>query len=123
MLANSLDAQREISRAQDVFLAAGATRPLHFRHPFGFRAPWTQFHVKAASVQPVFWSINPRDFQNPGAKTIVKRVLTAIHPGAIVLLHDGREGRAQTLEALKLLVPKLREQGYQFLRVDELQAP
>lgn len=121
MLANSIDAQSEISRAQEAFVAAGVERPAYFRHPFGYRAPWTQFHVKAASVKPVFWSLNPRDFQNPGAKTICARVVAAIHPGAIVLLHDGREHRGQTVEALRRLVPKLREQGYEFVRVDQLQ--
>ena len=46
-------------------------------------------------------------------------ILDKVHPGAIVVAHaNGRGGHAA--EALALTIPKLKEQGYRFVRVSEL---
>ena len=111
---------REIAEGQATLGKILAEPPRLFRHPYGFRAPWTHSQLKKAGLTSILWSVNPRDFQNPGSSTITERVLSAIHPGAVVLLHDGLEGRLQTLEAVAQLIPKLREQGYEFVTVDQL---
>ena len=46
-------------------------------------------------------------------------IMSAIRPGAIILLHDLFEN-VQTLETVKMLIPALREQGYEFVTVSEL---
>ena len=35
-------------------------------------------------------------------------------------MHDGGGDRSQTVEALKIALPKLKEQGYKFLTIDEM---
>ena len=37
----------------------------------------------------VNWSVIPRDWTNPGVSVIVDRIMEQMHPGAIILLHDG----------------------------------
>jgi hypothetical protein len=44
----------------------------------------------------------------------VRRLEEGITPGAVVLLHDGGGDRSQTVEAVALVVPELREQGWHF---------
>ena len=110
----------EIADAQATLVRMLGKAPRLFRHPFGFRAPWTHAQLKKAGLTSVLWSVNPRDFQNPGPSVIVDRVMSALHPGAIVLLHDGREEREQTLEAVDQLIPRMREQGYRFVTAEEL---
>jgi peptidoglycan/xylan/chitin deacetylase (PgdA/CDA1 family) len=67
------------------------------------------------------WSVDPRDYSQPGTQEIVRRVLGEAHPGVIVLLHDGspdgRDSREQTLEALPAIIEGLRGQGYRFVRL------
>ncbi|WP_292010685.1 polysaccharide deacetylase family protein [Chryseobacterium sp.] len=63
-------------------------------------------------------NIDPEDWQ-PGIKAdeIVKRVMAGIKQerGNIILLHDaGGETRAETIKALKVLIPALQKQGYHF---------
>jgi peptidoglycan-N-acetylglucosamine deacetylase len=56
------------------------------------------------------------------AKAIAATILGKTHPGAIVVAHaNGRRGR-HTAEALALAIPKLKEDGYQFVTVSELLA-
>ncbi|WP_232050914.1 polysaccharide deacetylase family protein [Arabiibacter massiliensis] len=67
------------------------------------------------------WNIDSQDWQKPGAGAIVNQI-EAAWPGAIVLMHDGGGDRTQTVEALRKALPRLKEQGYRFVTVDELMA-
>jgi peptidoglycan/xylan/chitin deacetylase (PgdA/CDA1 family) len=43
-----------------------------------------------------------------------------VHPGSIVLLHDGGGPRPETIAALGRLIPALRARGYAFATVPDL---
>jgi peptidoglycan/xylan/chitin deacetylase (PgdA/CDA1 family) len=55
-------------------------------------------------------------------KVIVSRVLSAVHPGAIILLHDGYNSRVETAEALPLIIRGLQRRGYVPVTVPVLMA-
>lgn len=65
------------------------------------------------------WNIDSQDWQRPGVDAIASQLESA-WPGAIVLMHDGGGDRSQTIEALKRTLPRLKEQGYRFVTIDEL---
>jgi len=44
-------------------------------------------------------------------------VLAALHPGAIVILHDGGGNRSQTVAALPAIIGGIRAGGYQIVPV------
>ena len=61
------------------------------------------------------------------ADRIAARIEDRADPGAIVCLHDGQETRAhtdrtQTIQAVRRIVPKLRDRGYRFVRLPDWQA-
>lgn len=69
-------------------------------------------------------NIDPEDWQ-PGIKAdeIVKRVMAGIKQerGNIILLHDaGGDTRAETVKALKILIPTLQKQGYHFTNLTNI---
>ena len=70
--------------------------------------------------------VDPVDWELPGVKKIVQRTLDQIHgaksdsPRNIVLLHDAGGDRSQTVEALPIIIDKLRAEGYQFTTVAKL---
>jgi peptidoglycan-N-acetylglucosamine deacetylase len=70
----------------------------------------------------VLWSADTGDYQQPGVPVIVQRALEGAHPGAIILLHDGGGTRAQTVEALPLIIRDLRARGYRLVTVPQLLA-
>jgi peptidoglycan/xylan/chitin deacetylase (PgdA/CDA1 family) len=53
-------------------------------------------------------------------RTIVRNVLGAARPGAIVLMHDGGGPRDQTVAALPRIVRGLRARGYRLVTVPQL---
>lgn len=48
-----------------------------------------------------------------------ERILAQANDGVIILLHD-KEGNFQTVDAVEMLIPKLKEEGYRFVTVSEL---
>jgi len=65
-------------------------------------------------------NLDGRDWSRPGAAAIARSITPRGDSGGIVLLHDGGGDRLQTVEALKLAVPRLKARGFQFVRVSEL---
>lgn len=49
----------------------------------------------------------------------VERILHDIKPGNIILLHD-MDGNTQTIEAIRIIIPELKKQGYEFVNIREL---
>lgn len=88
--------------------------------PF-FRAPGGNFAANVNDVAaehdqvPLGWSVDPGDWRKPGARAIHDYVAEHVHPGAIVLLHDGGGDRAGTVEALPAIIETLLAAGYEFV--------
>jgi peptidoglycan/xylan/chitin deacetylase (PgdA/CDA1 family) len=87
----------------------------YFRAPGGFWSPAMLTDAATHDLQPLGWSVDPRDWNRPGADAVVATVQKNIHDGAIVLLHDGGGNRTQTVAALERLLPWLTSQGYTFV--------
>ena len=67
------------------------------------------------------WDVDTEDWRRPGVDKIVEAIMT-VKPGQVILMHDGGGDRTQTLEALKIALPQLKDEGYTFVTVDELLA-
>jgi peptidoglycan-N-acetylglucosamine deacetylase len=63
------------------------------------------------------WDIDPSDYLQPGASVIAERVLSALRPGAVVLLHDGGGDRSQTVAALPSIIAGIHAAGYRIVPV------
>ncbi len=101
-------ARSEMAMTMDALAAAGV-RPALFRPPGGSYAPSTLDIARSLGLRVVLWSVDPADW-TPGitTKQIVARVLSAVQPGSIVLLHDGGGDRTATLKALPAIIKGIR---------------
>lgn len=57
--------------------------------------------------------------ENVSVQERIDMLLNQLKDGTIILLHDA-EGNIKTVDALKILIPMLLEQGYRFVTVKEL---
>jgi peptidoglycan/xylan/chitin deacetylase (PgdA/CDA1 family) len=105
---------QEIERAQSVLVDATGTPPRLFRSPGGDWSPAVLAAAAHHGMIPIDWDIDPRDWSRPGTANIVRRMLAA-KPGDILLCHDGGGNRAQTVEALRTVLPRLTARGYTFV--------
>jgi peptidoglycan/xylan/chitin deacetylase (PgdA/CDA1 family) len=86
---------------------ATGIQPRFFRPPYGATGPAVNRLGRSLGLVPVLWSVDSRDWQLPGTKAIVKRVLANVRPGSIVLMHDGGGDRRETLRALPAILRAL----------------
>lgn len=97
-------------------------------YPKYIRPPWGGFNLSMVRFlndrkkRFVLWSLDSRDWQrNIGVGNIIERVLGKVEPGDIILFHDGRweDISKKTVEALPVIIEKLRMRGYEILPLPE----
>ncbi|MFG1841027.1 polysaccharide deacetylase family protein [Micromonospora sp. NPDC049175] len=107
--ARSADAIRaDLLRTNEAIRAAVPNAPIvWYRQPGG---AWTYPVVSVArqlGMTPLHWSVDPSDWELPGAAKITATVLTQAEPGSVVLLHDAGGNRQGTVDALRRILPDL----------------
>lgn len=93
-----------------------------FRPPGGAVTDSTLNLLKKQGYKIILWSWHqdPRDWTNPGAERIARHVIKNVKNGDIILLHDAGGSRMQTVSALKMILPALKEKGYDIVTVNDL---
>ncbi|MEV6593134.1 polysaccharide deacetylase family protein [Streptomyces acidicola] len=101
-----LDAERMITEA------SGGVRPMYYRAPGGAFTPYSRKLAASRGMRPLGWNVDTKDFERPGTDAIVATVERELPNGPTLLFHDAGGDRSQTVEALRRILPWLREQGY-----------
>jgi peptidoglycan/xylan/chitin deacetylase (PgdA/CDA1 family) len=114
----------EVALCQDAIERASGFRPVLFRAPYGCRWLGLRQAQQRHGLMGVMWTAIGRDW-NQDAQHVYRRMKRSAVPGAILCLHDGRELKPKpdirnTIEAVRRLLPELREQGYHLVTVSEL---
>lgn len=94
-------------------------RPRLFRPPAGSYSPTVIRNAAALGERVVLWSIDPVDWSaGISAQQIATRVLGAVRPGSIVILHDGGGDRTATINALPTIIKGIRHKSLRLIRID-----
>jgi len=91
--------------------------PKIFRPPYGATNARVQGIAAQLGLQQIMWTIDTRDWQQPGVRAIVNAVLTNARNGSIVLMHDGGGNRSQTVQALPQIIIGLQQRGFTYVVV------
>lgn len=112
----------EIMKTEQSIMQATGQKPRLFRPPGGYYNDQVVGASKQTGYKVVLWSWHQdtEDWSTPGVNKIVNKVLKNARNGDIVLFHDYVEGKTQTIEALKQILPVLKERGFRFITVSEL---
>ncbi|MCM1104845.1 MAG: MATE family efflux transporter [Clostridium sp.] len=92
------------------------------REPIFFRPPYIAISDEMYRQIPLTFiaGIGCEDWnEEVSAKERAARIQNEVTDGAVILLHD-MEGNHKTVEALKMIIPKLREMGYRFVTLEAL---
>ena len=90
------------------------------RPPNGFFTPQTLHLFQQWNCRPVMWSVVPEDWVHPGVNVVVNRVIKQVKNGSLIVLHDGYFGGKDVAETINILIPRLLQEGYEFVTVDIL---
>ena len=95
-------------------------RPKLIRPPGGLYGDNLIEIAKEENYKIILWTIDTHDWAHASTDSIVNNILKNIKDGDIILFHDYISGEANTLNALKKVIPKLKSMGYEFVTVSEL---
>ena len=115
--------EREVIRTENTLNDIIDYRTSLFRPPYGFL--YNELVEKLAEMQYLIigWSVDSLDWEEDSPEVIASNVLDNVHPGAIILMHDGADwdgDRTNTIAALRQIIPALQKQGYEFVTVPKL---
>ncbi|MBU2583493.1 MAG: polysaccharide deacetylase family protein [Alphaproteobacteria bacterium] len=91
-----------------------------FRFPFGACNAEAIKMAESFGLHAIQWDVSAADpWHGQSVDGMVKGVMRQVKPGSIVLFHANGRGW-KTGEAIPILVKRLRQQGYKFVKVSEL---
>jgi peptidoglycan-N-acetylglucosamine deacetylase len=96
-----------------------------FRPPWGHITSEEKFNLKKFGFKIVLWDVNSKDFKsNITVNQIITNVMAGVGDKKIVLFHDSdyqcKASRKNTALALPQIIDLLKEMGYRFVTIDEM---
>lgn len=111
------EVRADYQACNDMIFAVTGKRAKVCRPPGGDSNPNVIKAGASLGMTTVLWTADPGDYYSPGAEKIYKRTMSHIHPGGIILLHDGI---SQTLDVLPRIIDEVRAKGYRLITAGEL---
>jgi peptidoglycan/xylan/chitin deacetylase (PgdA/CDA1 family) len=96
----------QLRRTTAAIESVTGVRPEVFRPPYGDRDERVDRIAAELGMRTVLWDVDPEDWSRPGVEAIAAAIRGA-GPRDVVLLHDGRGDRGQTVAALRLALAGL----------------
>lgn len=112
--------REELQQTQSAIQAAAGVSPKYFRPPMGLSNPRIFRAARELGLRVVGWTARGFDTRITEPERIVRRIVGQLQPGAIILLHDGNIPAERLVVTVKLLLAKLRERGYEVVRLDRM---
>lgn len=94
---------------------------MDLRPPYGLFNQKTLTHLTQWGYRLVMWTSIPPHWMQPVSWSI-RQIIESIVPGAVIVLHDGHGHGMRVAEIVDVTVPRIKSLGYEFVRVDEMQA-
>ena len=108
---------REIDGCNRVIAAAtGAAAPRWFRAPVGLKNLAVHPLLAQRGMRLIGWTARGFDAVRSDPAEILRRILPHLRPGAIIVLHQGREHSARVLEHV---IGEVKSRGYAFVIPDD----
>ncbi len=105
----------ELSSTDDILNQVNGTPITLFRPPYGGVNAYVKKSADSLGLKLNLWDVDPKDWSEPPEEELVRRVVTAAHSGADILLHSNH---LVTAKALPKIIDTLRSQGYSFKTLD-----
>ena len=104
----------EITRTNVIIEGITGAKVKYLRPPCGY---WNEKLQEKIDMNPVFWTVDPKDWQATNVTQVVNSVMLDVESGDIILFHDIYN--SSVVAALEV-IDRLLDMGYEFVTVDEI---
>ena len=116
---NETQIKQEILSTENEIFKIINKKPAIIRPPYGDVNDLVINVCNKLQYKAVIWSIDSMDWANDDENIIIKNIIDNIRPGDIILMHSTQD-KARDIKVLSLVIPKLKEDGYRFVELDEM---
>lgn len=110
------ETMEELKKTNDVIEATLGLKPIWFAPPSGSFNQETIHVANELGMKTILWTVDTVDWKKPSTSEMVRRVVTGVGNGSMVLMHPTKP----TAEGLKMMINGIHEKGYQLGTVSEL---
>ena len=107
----------DIRKCSDAIMKITGQYPTVFRPPGGLSTKLIEKECANEDMPICLWNVDTQDWSVRNPSAVYKSVVNTVSDGDIVLMHEIYDS---TADALKLIVPRLIKDGYQFVTFTEL---
>ena len=93
-------------------LAAEIGTSRWFRAPVGMKNPFVHPLLARRGMRLIGWTVRGFDALGRDVERVIRRIVSGVRPGAIVVLH---QGRPTSLRCIERVVEELQARGYEFV--------
>lgn len=111
------DAERQILGTQAALARSSGGRVFLFRPPYGAHDARVDAIARAHGLLEILWSVDSADSLGANYAQIERNVISGLHPGAIILMH---ENHGQTVRALLAIFAALQRRHLRAVSVPQL---
>lgn len=108
--------QNEISKVDELVMELTGQTTTVLRPPYG---SYNSTVASLVNLPMILWSIDTLDWETQDAQKIVDAVMSEVKDGSVILMHDLFP---ETVDAIEILIPRLKEEGYTMMTIHELAA-
>ncbi|MFG6118298.1 polysaccharide deacetylase family protein [Thalassobacillus sp. B23F22_16] len=108
--------QEQIERTNQVITSLTDETPKWFAPPSGSYNKAVVDTAAALDMETILWSVDTVDWKKPTQQVMVQRVVSKIHPGAMVLMHPTHV----TAQSLDEMIDQIRENGLKVSDIESL---
>ena len=112
--------KNDILACRQTVEALTGVAPTLFRPPEGVCTDAVREICRELGMTIIIWSVDTKDWAHPKQQEILDNIRTNSADGSIILMHDFIGQKSPTPQALKKIIPMLRELGYEFVTVSQL---
>lgn len=105
--------KHEIDGSKQIIKRILGYNPICLRPPFLATSNRVKQTINNYGMYQVM-GVGTSDYRRMGSGRLARRVLGVVHPGMILIFHDGPAKRAQTVRALPSIIEGILRKGYKF---------
>ncbi|HKH63001.1 MAG TPA: polysaccharide deacetylase family protein [Flavitalea sp.] len=107
----------DVQKTDEAIKKSIGLHPKLFRPPYGVTTPAMKKVMNRGGYTAIGWNIRSLDTIARNDKQLLNKLIRLLRPGAVILLHDTQK---ITLSILPRFIRAARNEGYEFVRLDEL---
>ncbi|MFD0711870.1 polysaccharide deacetylase family protein [Paenibacillus sp. GCM10027626] len=120
---NEKGVTKEIKQADDLIEKAVGFVPHLVRAPYGALSKTVKAVMSNNGREHIGWTVDTRDWAGESVDKMLKNIKTNTKSGGIILMHSfGGKNIKNTVSLVPKAIKELRDSGYTFVTVDELNA-